>query len=63
MITNDRCRQGCTRGEMEDRIADLERALYAALNGVEVVIDTDGLSALEWTTLDDGRRMVRRARQ
>ncbi len=42
---------------------ELERALYAALNGVEVVIEADAPRALEWKTLECGRRMVRRARQ
>lgn len=42
---------------------ELERALYAALNGVEVVVLADGPRALEWKTLDGGERMVRRARQ
>lgn len=42
---------------------ELERALYAALKGIEVVVDADGPRALEWKTLEGGKRMVRRARQ
>lgn len=48
---------------MRERIADLERALYAALRGVEVVITNDTPRDLEWKTLDDGERLVRRARK
>lgn len=42
---------------------ELERALYAALNGIELVVEANAPRALEWKTLECGRRMVRRSRQ
>lgn len=54
------CCPECIAFEKDLIIAELERALYAALNGVEIVIPDDGLRDLEWKTLDGGERMVRR---
>jgi hypothetical protein len=46
-----------------DRIADLQRALWVALNGVEVGIDDATPQAIEIVEMDDGRRLVRRSRK
>lgn len=49
--------------ERDKRIADLERALWVALYGSEVVVRDDTPRAVVWSTTEDGGRMVRRARQ
>jgi hypothetical protein len=43
-----------------ERISELERALWAALQGREVVIASDTPRDIEWKTLDDGERLARR---
>lgn len=45
---------------LERRIADLERALWVALNGREVVVRDDTPRRIEWRETEDGGRLVRR---
>lgn len=46
---------------LEKRVAELEAALWVALDGREVVVRENTPRAIEWSTLEDGGRMVRRA--
>jgi hypothetical protein len=46
----------------EDRIAELEAALWIALGHAEVVIREGTPHSIEWTTMEDGGRMARRGR-
>ena len=53
-------------GERRDfipAIRDLQRALWVALAGCEVVVRDDTPRSVEWKKTEDGGRMVRRARQ
>lgn len=45
---------------LERRIADLERALWVALNGREVVVRDDTPRLIEWRDTEDGGRLARR---
>ena len=52
-----------TYHEFQYLIAELEAALWVALDGREVVIRDDTPNNLEWKTTEDGGRLVRRARR
>lgn len=52
-------------GEKRDfipAVRDLQRALWCALDGKEVVVRDNTPRAVEWQKTDDGGRLVRRAR-
>lgn len=48
--------------EQTRHIRDLERALWMACGGMEFVVHNDTPRSIEWKTMDDGGRLVRRAR-
>lgn len=54
--------QDGTLNDNLDRIADLERALWIALDGLEVVVTDDTPRKVEIVEREDGGRLVRRAR-